>query len=103
MFLENGVVEVNTEFEQNEFALERLYPGSVINQRAFFMQDNMYVNIKVSREAKILELSQDKFQEIRDRYDNQGFSTRILAFQNKILKKEQKFPLDYIMKIPETI
>jgi succinate dehydrogenase/fumarate reductase flavoprotein subunit len=33
------------------------------------MQDIMYVNIKVSKEAKILELTQEKFQEIRERYD----------------------------------
>jgi succinate dehydrogenase/fumarate reductase flavoprotein subunit len=50
------------------------------------MQDIMYVNIKVHREAKILELTQDKFQEIRDRYDKVGFSTKVLAYQNKILK-----------------
>lgn len=32
-----------------------------------------------------------------------GFSTKVLAYQNKILKQEKKFPLDYIMKIPEAI
>ena len=67
------------------------------------MQDIMYVNIKVSKEAKILELTQEKFQEIRERYDKQGFSTKVLAYQNRILKKEQKYPLDYIMVVPETV
>jgi succinate dehydrogenase/fumarate reductase flavoprotein subunit len=81
------VVDVNTHFEQNDFRLEALYPGSIINQRAFFMQDIMYVNIKVQREAKILELTQEKFQEIRDRYEKIGFSTKVLSYQNKILKQ----------------
>jgi hypothetical protein len=31
IFLENGVVDVNTHFEQNDFRLEALHAGSVIN------------------------------------------------------------------------
>ena len=30
-FLEQGVIEVFTQFEQNDFILEKLYKGSVIN------------------------------------------------------------------------
>ena len=57
MMVESGVLEVVTHFEQNEFQVERLFRGSVINQRAFFMQDIMYVSVKVQKEAKILELT----------------------------------------------
>jgi len=46
MFIEEGVVEVYTEFEGNTFLLENLEQGSVINPRAFFVEDLMYVNIR---------------------------------------------------------
>jgi hypothetical protein len=59
----------------------------------------MYVSIKVQKEAKLLELTQEKFQDIRDRYD-QNFSTKVLSYQNRILKQAQTYPLDYIMRVP---
>ena len=37
MFVENGVAEVYTEFEGNEFIIDRLYRGSIINYRTFIM------------------------------------------------------------------
>ena len=37
IFIEDGVIDVYTKFEQNEFIIETLYKGSAINHRAFFM------------------------------------------------------------------
>ena len=48
-FIEEGILEIYTSFENNEFVLETLYPGSVVNHRAFFMSDQMYLNIRCSR------------------------------------------------------
>jgi CRP-like cAMP-binding protein len=38
-FVEDGIVEFYTKFEGNEFILERLKRGSIINFRTFFMDD----------------------------------------------------------------
>ena len=38
-FVEEGIVEVITEFENNEFVLDKLGPGSAINYRAVFLKD----------------------------------------------------------------
>ena len=46
LFVENGIVEVFTEFEGNEFVIERLTQGAIINSRCFFMEDLMAVNIR---------------------------------------------------------
>lgn len=46
LFVEYGVVEVYTFFEGNEFIIDRLHSGSVINYRSFFMEDLMYVNLR---------------------------------------------------------
>ena len=42
----SGTVEVYSEFEGNEFVLEKLGQGSILNHRAFFMEDLMYVNVR---------------------------------------------------------
>lgn len=80
IFIEDGVLEHVTTFEQNEFILERLYRGSAINHRAFFMQDNMYVDLRCAKDSKILQLSLEKMQEIQIRYDKIGFATKMLSF-----------------------
>ena len=103
LFIEEGCLEVYTHFEANEFIIERLYRGSALNHRAYFMKDNMYVNIRCSKEAKVLELSLESMKEIIARHAEKKFSNEMLYFQNRILKQERKFPLDYIMKVPRTI
>ena len=40
-FIEEGKVEVYTEFEGNRFLIDTLGPGSVINYRAVFLKDLM--------------------------------------------------------------
>lgn len=46
LFVEVGVVEVYTESEGNDFVLDRLYSGSVINPRAFLLEDLLHVSIR---------------------------------------------------------
>jgi len=46
MFVNSGILEVYTEFEGNDFIIDKLYYGSIINFRAFFTEDNMWVNIR---------------------------------------------------------
>ena len=38
-FVDEGMVEVSTEFENNEFIIDKLGPGSAINYRALFLRD----------------------------------------------------------------
>ena len=64
LFIEEGILEVYTHFEANEFVLERLYRGSAVNHRAYFMKDSMYVNVRCAKEAKILTLSLEDMKEI---------------------------------------
>ena len=53
-FIEDGILEVYTKFENNEFVLERLHKGSAINHRAFFMKDQSYVGFRCLSDAKLL-------------------------------------------------
>ena len=56
MFIEDGIVEVYTTFEGNTFILENLEQGSVINPRAFFVEDLMYVDIRCVQHCTLLVL-----------------------------------------------
>ena len=64
LFVESGVIEVYTELEGHEFIIERLYSGSVINYRSFFMEDIIHVNFRCKETCQVLELDQQCFQNI---------------------------------------
>lgn len=102
-FIEEGTVEVYTRFENNEFILEQLHKGSAINQRAFFMQDQMYVNIRCSTDVKLLILTHQKMKELIQKYEDNPFGRDMLIYQNKILKQERKYPCDYVVRMPKNI
>lgn len=90
-----------TKFENNEFVVEQLHKGSAINHRAFFMQDQMYVNLRCQTDAKILYLSHEEMKKLIQKYEEKPFGRDILIYQNKILKQERKFPCDYVMRLPK--
>lgn len=93
-----GIVEFYTYFEDSEFVLERLYPGSIYNFRAFFMEDLMYVNARCQTNVALLEISKDKIEKIMENHDD--FKRKMLSYQNQILKLEMTYPLDYIVNVP---
>lgn len=99
IIVESGCVEAFTTFEGNEFVLDRLYSGSIINFRSFFMEDYVYVNYRSQKYSKILELSLTKLNSIMN--DHESFQKKMLVYQNSILKKNKKYPLDYLIKIPQ--
>lgn len=56
-FIEEGVVEVYTLFEGNIFVLDRLYRGSVMNYRTFFIDDLNYIYAQCKTSALILHIN----------------------------------------------
>ena len=56
-FLESGIIEVYTVFEEREFVIERLFKGSIINYRAFFMEEKGAVNLRFGVASVLKALS----------------------------------------------
>jgi hypothetical protein len=54
MLIEYGVVEVYTEMDANEFVIEYLHAGSVINPRVFLMDDWIHCNMRCFEGCKIM-------------------------------------------------
>ena len=86
IIVEHGGVEIYAEFEGNEFIIEKLPSGSIINSRVLFMEDRMYVNIRASPTsgAHILELGKNEFELLSLEYED--LKKKIMMFENAILK-----------------
>jgi len=64
ILVEYGCLELYTEFEGNEFILDFLPAGSILNHKVLFMDDLMYVNVRAGVPTHILELTQDGFDNL---------------------------------------
>lgn len=101
MIVEHGEIEVYSDFEGNEFIIERLPAGSVINQKTLFSLDMMYVNFRASSQsgAYVLILDEDGLLDVREEFES--IDKRLALFENKILKRMEKYPLDYTLALPK--
>lgn len=62
-FLQDGVIEIFTRTENNfEFVLEKLFRGSIINYRTFFMEEDGKVFYRFGRNSICYVLSIDTFE-----------------------------------------
>lgn len=52
-YIEIGEVEIYTEFEGNEFIIERMFKGSFINVKQFLLEDINQVYIRCATFCKI--------------------------------------------------
>lgn len=100
-FLESGIIEVYTEFEGSEFVIERLFKGSIVNYRTFFMEEKGVVNLRFAMPSVLKALSKQKMQEIADNHPN--LKTAFNKYKLKIAKDSKSIPLDYIMALPKKI
>lgn len=82
-FVVSGVVESYTTMEGNEFVLDRLYSGSVINYRSFFLEDINCISYRAKENCQLLELSLQTIYKIMEEDDK--FKKEMLIFQDVIL------------------
>ena len=64
--VEYGHLEIFTEFEGNEFIVDKLPPGSVLNHHVVFTEDNMVTNIRATCTTYINELHENDFEELQE-------------------------------------
>ena len=63
--VEHGCMEIFTEFDGNEFIIDRLPAGSVLNHHVVFTEDSMVVNIRAVCPTYILTLHENDFEELQ--------------------------------------
>ena len=115
-FIEEGKIEVSTEFDGNSFVIETLFPGTAINYRAIFLHDLMFVNMRALTEVRILSISLESLTNLLNKtqvcphseYSDdqkkkwvQDFSTTVMLAQNRYLKGERSYAVDYLNMQPK--
>ena len=95
------MIEVYTEFEKKEFVIERLFKGSIVNYRTFFMEERGSVNLRFAAPSVLKVLTKDKMNHIIEKHTTLGkvFNT----YKLKIIKDSKAIPLDYVMALPKKI
>ena len=68
IFVVRGIIEVYTIFEGNKFIVEHLGPGSIINNRTFFMGDLMYVYMESITIVELALISINTITRIKERH-----------------------------------
>lgn len=99
----DGVIEIYTMLENDEngqeFVLEKLFRGSIINYRTFFMEDDGKVYYRFGRNSICAVLDYDKLMGIVVKHP--GLKRKFLAYKNKTIVADKVYPLDYIMSLPQ--
>ena len=100
-FLQSGMIEVYTEFEKREFVIERLFKGSIVNYRTFFMEERGTVNLRFAAPSVLKVLSQQKMNSICEKHPQ--LASIFNKYKLKVIKDNQSVPLDYVMALPRKI
>ena len=99
--MQSGVIEVYTEFENKEFVIERLFKGSIINYRTFFMEEQGFVSLRFAAPSVLKVLSDKKMTQIAERHPS--LNTIFSKYKLKIIRNQKALPLDYVMALPKKI
>ena len=101
-FLQSGIIEVYTQFEGKEFVIERLFRGSIINYRTFFMEDRAICELRFAANSILKALKKERMEEICAKYPRTLGKT-FSHYKLKIIKEQRSIPLDYVMVLPNRI
>ena len=95
------MIEVYTEFEKKEFVIERLFKGSIVNYRTFFMEERGTVSLRFAAPSVLKVLSKEKMTSIIEKHPQLGLIFN--KYKLKIVKESKAIPLDYVMALPKKI
>jgi len=76
----HGALEIYSEFEGNDFVIETLKAGSILNYRVLFTDEQMYVNVRCREGTHLLCLTIDKLNEIRA--GDKKFDKKLMFYEN---------------------
>ena len=86
MIIADGSVEVLTTFESNDFILDKLGRGTVLNSRNFFKKEIVTVTFRCAKDCTIYSLDHESLQEIMEAYSKKTFAKKVDKYSNKIVK-----------------
>ena len=93
--VQSGTLEIYASFEGNEFIIEKLHRGSVLNYRVIFNGDEMHAGVRATQNTHLLELSAAKLTEIRE--SDKIYGQKVTMWENQLLRSGRTTPLDYMV------
>ena len=103
-FLQDGVIEIFTQLDEElgggEFILEKLFRGSVINYRTFFLEESGKVFYRFGRKSILYKMPFSKFDELLSKPRNKILKKKFDKYMNQAVMEEKLVPLDYKMNVP---
>lgn len=94
IIVNSGVLELFTEFEGNEFIIERLEKYSIINGKNIFLEDFFYCSARCQTPCVTLELPEEQLWRVAAELP--CFERQLKKLANRLLRKVNKYPLDFI-------
>jgi len=82
--------------------LERLFRGSIINYRTFFMEEHGICGLRFAAPSILKALHKDRMNQICNKYPKTLGKT-FNQYKFKISKEAKAIPLDYVMVLPSRI
>lgn len=93
--LKHGELELFNDIDSTIMVIERLGPGSVLNYRNFYFdEETMSVNVRCSARSVVMLLSIKRLNELIS--EDENLDKKFMLHMNSIYKKDQRFPIDCI-------
>ena len=77
MIISDGILEVLTTFESNDFIMDKLGRGTVLNHRNFFKKETIEVTYRCANDCTIYSLDAESLEEIMLAYSKRGFARKV--------------------------
>jgi len=98
--LVDGVIEIYTTTEGgHEFVIEKLFRGSIINYRTFFMEDDGKLYYRFGKNSICSSIHYKDFASIFPKHED--LKKNFSKFKRKVITENKPYPLDYIMELPD--
>lgn len=98
--VENGLLELVTDFDGNPFTVAKLPHGSICNQKNFFLEEKMKMKLIAHSPTHVLLFSQQQLDVLMDNHVD--LKKKFMLYQNKLLKEGKSYPIDVqYTEIPE--
>ena len=95
IYVQDGEIEVYVQLDDQNFVIDRLFRGSIVNYRNWFMEDNAYVFLRFAKDSIVQILEIAKFYEICRK--NPDMEKAFLKYQKETFSEAKTYPLDYII------
>ena len=92
--VEKGELEAYVNLDGNDFIIERIPKGTIVNSRLLITEDPMMIRIRANQPTYLLEFTKDLQFTLMDKYKD--LNMKFLKYNDILLKQGRSQPLDII-------